>query len=196
MNKALGLISLLLIATFCGPVLADELGGETLHSVSADTGLATWETEQDGVYFRLTQVSQEQAQAFMLARGLDKEAVNEFASTCVYMSVLRNDSKKRIKYRLIDWRYVPEDGNPQLMLTKHDWLANWQPRNFSKPVRIAFEWSQLPVEQTFSPGDWNQGLTTFEMPPGSRFDVIYRWRQGGKLHEGMLQDVQCPDRSD
>lgn len=165
--------------------------GETRHTISQDTGLSTWETENGGVHFRLTQISREQALAFMLARGMDEKSANEFASTCVFMTVLRNDSKKPIKYSLAKWRHVPAEGTPQLMLTKHDWLARWQPRNFSKPVKTAFEWSQFPVEQTFSPGDWNQGMTTYELVPGQEFDVIYRWWQNGKLHEGMLQNVEC-----
>jgi hypothetical protein len=170
---------------------ATVLKGETLHSISDETGLATWETENRGIHFRLTQISREQAQAFMLARGMDAKSADEFAGTCVFMSVLRNDSKKPIKYCLAEWRYAPIDDTPQLMLTKHDWLARWQPRNFSKPVKTAFEWSQFPVEQTFSPGDWNQGMTTYEIPPGTRFDVTYRWWQGGKLHEGTLRNVEC-----
>lgn len=175
--------------TFSGAAIPVQ--GETRQSVSPESGLMTWETAKEGVHLRLTQISQEQAQAFMLARGMDEKSANEFADTCVFMSVLRNDSRKPIKFCLAEWRYIPRDGTPQLMLTKHDWLARWQPRNFAKPVRIAFEWSQLPVEQTFSPGDWNQGMTTFELPPGSRFDVLYRWWQDGRLHEGTLHNVQC-----
>jgi hypothetical protein len=172
--------------------VADEVGAETRHSVSPDSGLSTWETESDGVHLRLTQISHEQAQAFMLARGLDENSVNDFASTCVFMTVLRNDTTRPIKYYLMKWRYVPEDGTPQLMLTKHDWFARWQPRGLAKPVKIAFEWSQFPVEHTFAPGDWNQGMTTFDLPPGSHFDLVYRWWQSGKLFEGTLQNVQCP----
>jgi hypothetical protein len=174
------------------PVIA----GPTRQSVAADSGLLTWETDNREVHLRLTQISPDQARAFMQGRGLDEKSVNEFARTCVYMSVLRNDSKQPIKYCLAEWRYVPAGGEPQLMLTKHDWLARWQPRKFTKPVKLAFEWSQLPVEQTFAPGDWNQGMTTFELPPGSRFDVLYRWWQNGKLYEGVLQNVQCPSRAD
>lgn len=196
MMQACSRLGLVLVVMLICTGIAIAKPGETRHDVSAETGLATWETENKGVHLRLTQISQEQAKAFMLARGMDEKSVNEFAGTCVYMSVLRNDSNKPIKYCLVEWRYVAENGIRQLMLTKHDWLARWQPRNFSKPVRIAFEWSQLPVEQTFSPGDWNQGMTTFEMPAESRFDVIYRWWQNGKIHEGTLQNVQCPSRTD
>ena len=132
----------------------------------------------------------------MQGRGLDDKSVDEFARTCVYMTVLRNDSKAPIKYCLAEWRYITEDGFEQLMLTKHDWLARWQPRRFSKPVKLAFEWAQFPVEQTFSPGDWNQGMTTFDLPVGTRFDVLYRWWQNGKLQEGVLKNVECPIRFD
>ena len=165
--------------------------GETRYSQSPDTSIGTWETETAGVYLRMTQIAPDQARAFMAARGLDEKSVEEFARHCVFMTVLRNESKQPINYCLAEWRYVPEDGVPQVMLTKHDWLARFQPRNQPKAVKLAFEWAQFPVEQTFFPGDWNQGMTTFELAPGSRFDVVYRWRQGKKRFEGTLKNVQC-----
>ncbi len=171
---------------------AIPVGNQTQTSVAQDTQLATWETESKGVHLRLTQINPEQASAFMQARGLDEKSVDEFARTCVYMTVLRNDSKLPIKYCLAEWRYAQENGAPQLMLGKHDWLARWQPRKLAKPVKLAFEWSQFPFEQTFAPGDWNQGMTTFELPAGSRFDLQYRWWQESRLYEGTLRDVQCP----
>lgn len=182
-----------LLALAC---LESAQAGETRHSVDPDTQLATWETETGGVHLRLTQISPDQARAFMQARGLDKESVEEFAHTCVYMAVVRNDSRQAIGYRLADWRYIPAGEAPRPMLSKHDWLARWRPRNFSRPVRLAFEWSQIPPEQSFAPGDWNQGMSTYGLPAGSRFDVLYRWRQNGKLHEGVLRNVQCPAHFD
>jgi hypothetical protein len=166
-------------------------GGETRYSTSPESGVATWETQTDHVYLRMTQITPDQAQAFMQARGLDEKSVEEFARHCVFMTVLRNDSKSPINFFMANWRYVPENGVPQVMLTKHDWLARFQNRHHSRQVRLAFEWALFPVEQTFFPGDWNQGMTTFELPPGSRFDVVYRWRQGRTRHHGTLKDVQC-----
>lgn len=170
--------------------------GITRHSVAEDTGLSTWEVDNKGVHLRLTQISPEQARAFMLNRGMDKQSVEEFAHTCVYMTVVRNEGKQPIEHNLAYWHYVPAGRQPRTMLDKHGWLSRWLPRNFSKPVKLAFEWSQFPSEQTFAPGDWNQGMTTFELPAGSRFDVLYRWKQNGKLHEGKLQNVQCPTSFD
>jgi hypothetical protein len=165
--------------------------GETRYSQSPESAVATWETETDHVHLRMTQISPDQARAFMTARGLDEKSVEEFARHCVFMTVLRNESKRPIRFCMTEWRYVPEDRVPQVMLTKHDWLARFQNRHLSQPVKLAFEWSQFPVEQTFHPGDWNQGMTTFELLPGSHFDVVYRWRQGKTLHEGTLKNVQC-----
>lgn len=187
---AFGIAAVLALLTPAHAATIQE--GVTRHSVSQDTGISTWEVDNRGIHLRLTQISPEQARAFMLNRGLDEKSVEEFSRTCVYMSVLRNDSKQPIKFCLAEWRYLPEDKTEQLMLTKHDWLARWQPRKHAKPVKLAFEWSQFPVEQTFAPGDWNQGMTTFELPAGSRFDVLYRWWQNGRLYEGVLKDVQCP----
>ena len=203
---------LLLVAciTQLAHAAAIPVESQTQTSLAQDTGLATWETATNNVHLRLTQISPEQARAFMQARGLDEKSVNEFARTCVYMMVLRNDSKLPIKYCMAEWRYtphidtgrytpqmnaaryIPNLGTPQLMLGKHDWQARWQPRKLAKSVKLAFDWSQFPFEQTFSPGDWNQGMTTFELPAGSRFDLLYRWWQDGKLYQGTLRDVQCP----
>lgn len=166
--------------------------GTTRHSIDPDTGLSTWEADTQGVYLRLTQISPEQARAFMQGRGMDRQSVEEFAHACVYMTVVRNESKRAIEHTLTDWRYRPQGGEPRSMLTKRSWLARWQMRNFPKPVKVAFEWSQFPTEQVFAPGDWNQGMTTFELPAGSHFDLLYRWKQAGKFHEGKLQNVQCP----
>lgn len=170
--------------------------GVTRHSIAEDTGLSTWEVDTQDVHLRLTQISPEQARAFMLNRGMDRKSVEEFARTCVYMTVVRNEGKQPIEHKLAYWRYLTEGGQPKSMLSKHDWLSRWKPRNLSSSVKLAFEWSQFPTEQIFSPGDWNQGMTTFELPAGSRFDVIYRWKQNGKLHEGKLQNVQCPSSFD
>lgn len=170
--------------------------GVTRHSVDADSGLSTWEVDSQGVHLRLTQISPEQARAFMLNRGMGRQSVEEFAHTCVFMTVVRNESDEPIEHDLASWHYLPRNGAAKPMLTKQDWLARWQPRNFSRAVSLAFEWSQFPTGQVFSPGDWNQGMTTFELPAGSRFDVLYRWKQNGKLHEGKLRDAQCPPSFD
>lgn len=192
-RKALSVYGICISATlWTGSILA----AETRHTLNTETQLSTWETSSNDVHLRLTQISPEQARAFMQARGLDEKSVDEFAHTCVYMTVLRNEGKSPIKYCLAEWRYIPEFGTQQTMLGKRDWLAKWQPRKLSKPVKLAFEWSQFPFEQTFEPGDWNQGMTTFELPAGSRFDLQYRWWQDGKLYENTLRNIQCPKSFD
>ncbi len=166
-------------------------GGETHDAQSPSLGATTWETETDKVRLRMTQVMPDQVRAFMVARGLDEKSVGEFANHCVFVTELRNESKFPITYCMAEWRYVTQDGRPQVMLTKHDWLARFQFRHLTAPARLAFEWSQFPVEQTFFPGDWNEGMTTFDLPPGSTFDLVYRWMQGKTRHEGIVKNVEC-----
>lgn len=189
-------LSVLCIGLLALVFSARVAASETRHTIDPETQLSTWEASGDGVHLRLTQISPQQARAFMQARGLDEKSVEEFAHTCVYMTVLRNELKSPIKYCLAEWRYVPEFGTPQTMLGKHDWLAKWQPRKLPKSVKLAFDWSQFPFEQTFATGDWNQGMTTFELPAGSRFDLQYRWWRNGKLYENTLRNIQCPTNFD
>jgi len=72
-----------------------------------------------------------------------------------------------------------------------EWMALWQRRGLSEPARIAFRWAQFPPEQEYEPGEWNQGMLATGLPPGSRFDLVARWRVGDKTHEGVLSDVRC-----
>jgi hypothetical protein len=71
-------------------------------------------------------------------------------------------------------------------------MALWQARGLSEPARIAFRWAQFPPEQEYEPGEWNQGMLAMGLPPGSRFDLVARWRVGDKTYEGVLTDVRCP----
>jgi hypothetical protein len=192
---AIGL-SVALISCSLAYAVQGDGNAATIQSVAQDSGLVTWETPNRGVHLRLTQISPDQARAFMQGRGLDQESIEEFAHTCVYMTVLRNDSNQPIRYSLADWRFLPVGKSARPMLTKQEWLSRWQTRKLAKQVKLAFEWSQFPLEQTFSPGDWNQGMTTFDLPGNSRFDVLYRWRQDGKVYDGVLKDVRCPARAD
>lgn len=184
--------ALAILAASAAQAEAIAVESQTSASVSPDTGLGTWETKANDVYVRLTQISPDQARGFMQARGLDEKSVDEYAHTCVFMTVLRNDGKHPVKFCLAEWRLIAADGDRQLILTKHDWMARWQPRKLSRPVSIAFEWSQFPVEQTFAPGDWNQGMTTYALPAGSHFDLLVRWWSEGKQYEEKLHDVACP----
>ena len=165
----------------------------TDHSLDPETGLATWQTEAAGIQVRLTQISPDQARAFYQARGFSAAAAERYAGECVFMTVVRNVGTAPIEHRLADWRYVAPGQSPRAIRSKAEWERLWQQAGVAEPARIAFNWAQIPATQTFAPGDWNQGMTAYSVPRGSRFDLRFVWRSGGKTFSGTLEEVQCAD---
>jgi hypothetical protein len=158
-----------------------------------DTGAATWETQAHGVAFSLTQLLPDQVRAFYVSRGFALAEADVFAGACVYMAVLRNDAAPgEIRFRLADWQ-VRQGGATHTLRPVDDWLVQWQARGVSEAARIAFRWAQLPPEQSYAPGEWNQGMVATGLAPGSRFDLIARWTVVGQDYEGRLDDVDCSE---
>lgn len=157
-----------------------------------DTGAETWEVRGHGVTLRLTQILPDQARAFYINRGFRAEDAEPYATSCVYMAVLRNDAVPGgVHFRLADWR-VRVHGDERPLQPVDAWMALWRQRGLSEPARIAFRWAQFPAEQSYEPGEWNQGMLAVGLPPGSRFDLMARWQAADKPHEGVLTDVLCP----
>lgn len=159
--------------------------------VDPDTGAATWETRAHGVTLSLTQIFPDPARAFYLNRGFPAEAVERYATACVYMTVLRNDAAPgELSFRLADWS-VQSTGSERPPYAVEDWMAQWRALGLTESARIAFRWAQFPPEQEYAVGEWNQGMLTTGLPPGSRFDLIARWTVAGKTFEGKLENVVC-----
>lgn len=180
------LLGLLLI----GNAHASE--GETLTQRNPETGLESWKTVKLGVTLELTQLTPDQARAFFLGRGFEPAEAEHYAAACAFMTILRNESAPAaIAYHLAEWSAVTTGGRTHPPKLKEDWLKEWEALNLSQVRKIAFEWSQFPSEQTFEPGDWNQGMTTFTLPRGSRFDLKFRWTIQGKQQENIMKGVSC-----
>jgi len=163
----------------------------TEFSQAPDTGLATWQVETDGVRVRLSQLGHDQIQAFYQARGFTAEQSRFYDESCIFMTVMGNDSSETIEHQLSDWRYVPAGGQPLPIRSKPEWDDIWKKMGVKQSARIAFNWAQFPQAQTFSPGDWNQGMTTYQLPRGQAFDLIFKWRSAGREHMGKLENVRC-----
>jgi len=162
-------------------------------SLDAETGLATWQNETGDVQVRLTQISPDQARAFYQARGFSAQAAERYAAECVFMTVVRNIGEVPIQHRLADWRYVSAGQPPRAIRSKSAWERLWKQHGVAEAARIAFNWAQFPATQTFAPGDWNQGMTTYSVPRGGQFDLRFVWRAGGKTFSGTLEQVKCAD---
>ncbi len=173
-------------------VAADGLT-KTEHSVHPQTGIESWQfkDKDEGVEVLLMQIDPDQARAFFLGRGFKREDVDHYASSCVFMTVVKNGSSFPVFYRLGDWRYTRGDGVARKLKLKDAWLREWDERGVTQSSRIAFEWSQHPVEQMLEPGDWNQGMTTFPVPHGESFDLTVKWKIGEGIHAGTMPKVRC-----
>lgn len=186
-------LALTLLALWGPPVAATEV------SLDPETGLATWQAETSGIQVRLTQISPDQARAFYQARGFSAAAAERYAAECVFMTVVRNIGDVPIEHRLADWRYVVAGQRPRAIRSKAQWARLWKQAGVGESARIAFTWAQFPTSQTFAPDDWNQGMTTYSVPRGGRFDLHFTWRTrkgtdaGGTRHSGILEQVQCAD---
>ena len=178
------LTTLTLLAAWPLAALASE------PSIDPETGLATWQAETQGIQVRLTQISPDQARGFYQARGFSAPAAERYAAECVFMTVVRNTGDTPIRHRLADWRYL-HAGQAHAIRSKTEWERLWQKQGVAEPARIAFNWAQFPATQTFAPGDWNQGMTSYSVPRGGSFDLRFVWRAGDTIHSGILEQVKC-----
>jgi len=172
--------------------VASVANTETLHHVDPNTQSETWETTAHGVTFSLTQIQPDQARAFYVNRGFTLEQIEPYANACIYMTVLRNDhAPEVISYVLQDWSIVADkEKRPPIKIT--DWMTRLKETGAKQSALIAFRWAQFPPEQEYEPGgDWNQGMLTTGLPPGSQFDAVARWTMKGERYEGVLRNVRC-----
>jgi len=166
--------------------------GETHSQRNPETGQLSWKTAKQGITLELTQLTPDHSRAFFIGRGFNLAEAEHYAAACVFMTILRNEAvPAAIAYNLAEWRAVAADGRISPMKLKEDWLKEWEARNLAPARKIAFEWSQFPTVQTFEPGDWNQGMTTFMLPRGSRFDLKFSWTAQGKRQENIMKGVIC-----
>ena len=158
------------------------------------SGAITWETAAEGVFFSLTQILPDQVRAFYVNRGFTLEQIEDYAVSCVYMTVLRNDSAPgAVHFVSQDWS-VSVDGRRHLLAPVSQWIDRLAAAGAARPALIAFRWAQFPPQQEYKPGgDWNQGMLSIGLPPGSRFDISAHWDIAGKAYRSELTGVRCAE---
>jgi hypothetical protein len=183
------MIRIFIIGLFSLPCFAET--PQSTH-INSETGSKTWEIDAHGVHFSLTQILPEQAQAFYVNRGFTLEQIASYTASCVYMTVVRNDSAPGTIHFITNNWSVLVNGKPHPLVSVDTWVQRFSAIHINKPALVAFRWAQFPPEQEYEPGgDWNQGMLSAGLAPGSQFDVIARWDIAGKAYETKLQGVQC-----
>ena len=161
-----------------------------------DTGLKFWLWEDRGVLLELKQRLPDQTRGFFEARGFGIKAADRAGTACIFQTMLRNTGpveSGRVEVDLTQWRVVTQDGKTPMLL-RDDWNNIWKSADppVSEASRIAFEWALLPSQQGFDPGDYNWGMTSYGLPPGSTFDLEFTWQRKGTAQHGRIDNIECP----
>ncbi len=178
-----------LLALLLSPVAqaADVTTGE-----NPDTGLRYWQWHAGDLLLKLTQRLPDQTRAFFLARGFNAKQSDMIATSCVFQSMMKNTGKNSvIELDLSKWK-VTHGGQQQTLHTREVWTKLWQQQKADMAAQIAFEWSLLPTRQTYLGDDYNWGMSSYGLKPGSRFDLYFSWQRNGINHHGRINGIECP----
>ena len=158
-------------------------------TTNPDTGLKSWKKSGDAFSLELVQLLPESVQAIYSSRDLPPAIFDSMRGYCIFGTIARNESDSSVSYRVADWRIVTTDGKKHRLRNKSEWIKVWA------KLGADFSYSILPAEMTFEVGDWSQGFTTPKIAPGTRFELIYTWRQHGKTYTDKLENLACPSGS-
>ncbi len=162
---------------------------------SEDTGLKYWIYQKDGFYLKLNQRLPDQTRAYFEARGFDQPSAEIAGTSCLFQTMIKNTGDipgSFIKADLSEWKVV-SNGNTTSMQLRDYWKKLWLEKKQPQSARIAFKWSLLPGNIDYDINDFNWGMTSYGLPPGTRFDLHFTWSRDGKSYSGVISDVKCPD---
>jgi len=178
-------LGLLYASALLGQVSAEVITGE-----EKQTGLRTWEWREGGISVQLIQRLPDQTRAFFQGRGFSTGDADTIGRACVFQTIFRNDGRQPLTYDLDDWQ-ITYRGKRLPLQTRERWKQKWLDRDVSQAARIAFRWSLLPTHQSFEPGDYNWGMTSFGLPPGATFDLSLELKVNGKSVNGQIPAIVC-----
>ena len=158
---------------------------DTAPAAAASAPQASWTNARHSFTVQLIQLSPDNVRAFYENMGYPPKAIDAIARVCVFGTAIRNNATAPISYDVAGWKAVTPDGKQHPLITKSQWLQRWQ------PLGLTSDWSILPAQQTLQPGDWAQGFTTVDLPRGTRFTLIFFWREHGIQHQATVAKPQC-----
>lgn len=182
-------------------VIASLFAGSAAAAVEFTSGtdeqarLPYWQISDGNMSLRLVQRLPDQTRGYFQARGFTAAQSETIAQACVFQTIFRNTApptakSSQLSYDLGKWRTIYK-GKSYPLKTREVWQAVWHKAGASQPAQVAFEWSLLPTQQQYSPGDYNWGMTLYGHAPGARFDLAVSWRQGNKAHRYTFKNIEC-----
>lgn len=170
---------------------------EMVKTTDPQTSLSSWKLTEEGLELELIQRLPEQTLAFFQARGFSPQIAGDISNSCVFQSIGKNtftqSDDQAITIHLADWQ-VKAAGQLKPVKLKESWDNEWLETQVGHAARVAFRWATFPTEQTFEPfGDYNWGMISFALPPGTVFDLQIVWKQGMTQKKQWLRSLQCPE---
>jgi hypothetical protein len=183
------LFSLLLVPLLCG--------AEVLRSANEENGLEKWHFIDGDIEIELVQRLPDQTRALLMNHAFSTAVIEQLALGCMFQTIIRNSGKSStgqvVSIDLTQWR-MQHAGRTGSILLKEPLLASWSDEDADPAAKLVIRWGMFPTQQDYLPGDYNWGLTAYGIPPGSRFDLVVTWEEGGTQRSGEIKDIVCaPD---
>lgn len=169
--------------------------------IDAEAGLPYWELVAGSLSLRLVQRLPDQTRGFYQARGFAVADAERIAQSCMFQTIFKNVAPPAdagaLKYDLKEWT-VHASGTQRRIKTREDWAKEWAQeragRRVPQSARLAFEWGLLPTRHSYRPGDYNWGLSMFNLRPGTAFDLDVVWYEGNRRRGARIEKLRCaPD---
>jgi len=180
----------------CGllPVLACA---DVVRGVNPDNGLKSWHFTEGDIDIELIQRLPDQSRALFMKHAFSREVIEDLATSCMFQTIIRNTGNpaagRAVTPDLAQWR-MWYDGKETGIKLKEAWLASWTDEQVDHAAKLVIRWGMFPTQQEYLPGDYNWGLTTYGIPPGSTFDLEVFWTEGETLRSGRIDNIECaPD---
>ena len=174
--------------------LSSQVMAELVTGLDETAKLPFWEWHNDYMSLRLVQRLPDQTRAYFAGRGFAAEDVSFIAGHCFFQTVYTNTTgaknRRVIEHDIRDWQYR-SNGKSMQITPREDWKVTWQQRNVKQAQMIAFEWSLFPSRQVFEAGDYNWGMTVYNVPHGEAFDLDIAWKVDGKPQSVTLKGITC-----
>jgi hypothetical protein len=176
---------------------ASSTYARVLHSVNEENGLEKWHFIEGDIEIELVQRLPDQTRALFMKHEFSREVIEGLALSCMFQTIIRNSGKsgsgQAVSIDLGQWRMQHKDKVSGIKL-KEQWLASWSDEDASPAAKLVIRWGMFPTQQEYLPGDYNWGLTTYGIPPGSVFDLTVTWQEDGKSRSGEIRNIVCtPD---
>jgi len=167
---------------------------EITTGIDEQAKLPYWQYQNGVISIRYIQRLPDQTRGTFLARGFSTKDADLIAQSCVFQTIFRNISDKSesspIDYDMTSWQII-HNNKVSKIKTREDWAIQWAKSDVPPPAKLAFNWGLIPSTQHYQPGDYNWGMTTFNLAYGNKFDLKLSWKQSGKQLSIIIPAMQC-----